>query len=557
MTWPVTLRVRPPAFEPLSGHELAIVSVDALRLLDETLSLAQLLGRLAERNVAGVVVVGAVDAAAVERANRSSLPLLRLPDTYYFADLGPTISRVIAEQKTKQYQLGLDVHHQLAEVSMSGRGLGAIVARVSDLTSRPVVLLDDTGGVLVRAGDVSFADVVPPIDLLIQRCQPVSGGRGEPAAVHVVRDAGTALISPVVVRDSVVGYLILLAATDDFGDEDHIAVTRGSLVCALELAKQEAVTEAERRLRGDFFDALLNGAPGESMEALVDRGQRLGYDLQRTYLALAIAPDEPDHGESGDAATARIAREVSEYLASRRAVGFVASRRQAVALFLSVNLGTGVSPGSDTPPARVRDVEANDHRGESRPAEPGFHRPGDLSGARRFAEELRDYLSGPVGLSVSIGLGRYHAGLGGLRIGWREAEQASQIGREFFGPGQITAYGDLGVYRLLYAFRDSEELASFCDDTLAALLEYDEKNSTELLQTLDVFFRCDAGLRAAADALFLHRNSMAYRLRRISEISGLDLDNLEDRFRLQLALKGYRLLRGKRLLSPDRVSTAL
>lgn len=548
--------MRPPAFEPLGGHELAIVSVDALRLLDETLSLAQLLGRLAERNVAGVVVVGAVDGAAVERANRSGLPLLRLPDTYYFADLGPMISRVIAEQKTKQYQLGLDVHHQLAEVSMSGRGLGAIVARISDLTSRPAVLLGDTGEVLVRAGDVSSTDVVPPINLLIQRCQPVSGGKGEPFAVHVVLDAGTALVSPVVVRDSVVGYLILLAATDDFGDEDHIAVTRGSLVCALELAKQEAVTEAERRLRGDFFDALLNGTPGESVEALVDRGQRLGYDLQRTYLALAIAPDDSDRTDSGDATTARIAREVSEYLASRRAIGLVASRRQAVALFLSVNLGTSPSPGPDATSARARVADASDHRGESDSAEDGFHRAGDLSGARRFAEELRDYLSGPVGLSVSIGLGRFHAGLGGLRIGWREAEQASQIGREFFGPGQVTAYGDLGVYRLLYAFRDSEELASFCDDTLVALLEYDDKNGTELLQTLDVFFRCDASLRAAADALFLHRNSMAYRLRRISEISGLDLDNLEDRFRLQLALKGYRLVRGKTPPGENRVSSA-
>ena len=101
------------------------------------------------------------------------------------------------------------------------------------------------------------------------------------------------------------------------------------------------------------------------------------------------------------------------------------------------------------------------------------------------------------------------------------------------------------MYRLLYAFRASGDLAAFCDETLAALVDYDEKNGTELVLTLEVYFRCDASLRAAADALYLHRNSLAYRLRRISEITGLDLDNLEDRFRLQLALKGHRLVRSR------------
>src|SRR5439155_10764587 len=127
------------------------------------------------------------------------------------------------------------------------------------------------------------------------------------------------------------------------------------------------------------------------------------------------------------------------------------------------------------------------------------------------------------------------------------------IGRDFFGPGQVTAFADLGVYRLLYAFRQSGELAAFCEETLATLLEYDAKNGTALVETLEVYFRCDASLHAAAEALFLHRNSLAYRLRRISEITGLVLDNLEDRFRLQLALKGYRLVRGQPL---DRARTS-
>lgn len=540
VSWPVTLRVRPPAFEPLGGHELAIVSVDALRLLDERLTLAQLIGRLAERDVAGVVVVGPVDSTAIERANQAGLPLLRLSDRFHFADLGPAISRIIVEQKTRQYQLGLDVQHELTEVSLSGRGLAAVITRIAELSHRTVILLDDSGEVLGRAGEAvgaagTFASL--PIALLSDRAGHVSTGKAESLAVRVGTEHGTSLATPVVVREGIVGYLALLGATDDFTDEDQVIVTRGSLVCALELAKQEAVTEAERRLRGDFFDALMGGPAGEALDGLVDRGQRLGYDPGLRYVALAMIPDDPD---APSALIARVAREVGEFITSRRAGGLVAPRRQAVAVFLS--LGPEAPARLEPASARRAGGSAPSATLEADHPEAG-ERGASLGAARRFAEELRDYLAGPIGVSVSIGLGRSYPGLPGLRAGWREAEQAAQIGRAFFGPSQVTAYGELGVYRLLYAFRESGELASYCAETLAALISYDEKNGTELLATLEAFFRCDASLRAAADSLYLHRNSMAYRLRRISEITGLDLDNLEDRFRLQLALKGHRLVR--------------
>jgi purine catabolism regulator len=509
--------VRPPAFEPLTGHELAIVSIEALRLLDESLTLGQLIVRLSERNVAAVVVVGGVDPIAIERADAARLPLLVLPETVHFVDLGPTISRVIADQRARLYQLGLDAQHQFAEMSMAGRGLVGIVERLGTVSGRSALLCDTFGVVIHRVAPPGAP--LPTLDsetwparleLLRERLAAPGDRQAEPATTRIEWNGRRAFVAPVVVREAIVAYLMLVDSQEEFDDEDQVYLTRGSLVCALEMAKQDAVTEAERRLRGDFFDELLVGPGGsESAEALINRGRHLGYDLQRTYVVLVIAPDRaelPDTRPGGG--VDRLAREVSEYLNSRGAVGLVARRRQAVALFL------------------------------------GSEGVGDLNAAVRFAENLRDYLSGPVGVSVSIGLGSFHPGIAGLRVAYHEAEQACQIGREFFGPGQVTAFGDLGVYRLLYAFRQSNELTEFCEETLAPLVEYDAKNGASLVETLDVFFRCDASLRLAADALFLHRNSLAYRLRRISEITGLNLDNLEDRFRLQLALKSRRLVRG-------------
>lgn len=511
VNWPVALRVRPPAFEPLAGHELALVSIEALRLLDESLSLAQLIERLAARGVAGVVVIGDADLAARRCAEARNLPLLCLPGTEQLADLAPALSRVIADRRSRLYQLGLDVQYQLAEMSMTGRGLRGIVGRLAGLAEREVLLVNPNGEALVSAspteGALAGGVAGIPVAALRDALPGDAVHQAEPSIGRLVLPTGPSLATTVVVRDRLAGYLLLFGGAADFDDDDEIVLARASAVCALEMAKQEAVIEAEHRLRGDFFDDLLAENGDGSAESLIGRGRYLGYDLQQPHAVLAIKPD--DAGQPADAAIAGLAREVNEYLTRRKVQGIVAPRPEAVAVFLAL----------DTAEARTVN-----------------------QGTVEKAAGLRDALSRQGAGSVTIGIGSEHAGILGLRVAFQEAAEAAEIGREIFGPGQVTPFADLGAYRLLYTFRGSPELASFCRETLAPLTSYDAKNHSSLVETLDAYFRHDASLGAAAEALHLHRNSLAYRLRRICELTGLDLDNLEDRFRLQLALKARRLV---------------
>jgi len=88
----------------------------------------------------------------------------------------------------------------------------------------------------------------------------------------------------------------------------------------------------------------------------------------------------------------------------------------------------------------------------------------------------------------------------------------------------------------------SPELASFCQETIGALVEYDRTQHTNLVETLAAYFAHNGNLSATAEALFVHRNTLLYRMERIREISGLDLDNPETRLSIQLALRAHRLL---------------
>ena len=82
-----------------------------------------------------------------------------------------------------------------------------------------------------------------------------------------------------------------------------------------------------------------------------------------------------------------------------------------------------------------------------------------------------------------------------------------------------------------------EEADTFYDQTLAPLIAYDAEHDAELVVTLEVFFAHHGNVSQTAQALHLHRNSLLYRLERIREITGMDLDSADDRFALQLALK--------------------
>jgi DNA-binding PucR family transcriptional regulator len=101
-----------------------------------------------------------------------------------------------------------------------------------------------------------------------------------------------------------------------------------------------------------------------------------------------------------------------------------------------------------------------------------------------------------------------------------------------------------GVYRLLFRalISDPEEVRSFYRDTVEPLVRYDDQYRSDLLGTLEEYLARDCNMNATARAIFAHRHTVAYRLDRVKELTGLDPQISEDRERLGLGIKAYRIL---------------
>ena len=100
------------------------------------------------------------------------------------------------------------------------------------------------------------------------------------------------------------------------------------------------------------------------------------------------------------------------------------------------------------------------------------------------------------------------------------------------------------MYRLLFQFEHNPELIAFQEEILGPLLAYD--GGRELLLTLESYFEHNGNMTQTAEALFIHRNTLIYRLERIAEIADLDMDKPQTRLAAHLALHISRMRAGIR-----------
>jgi sugar diacid utilization regulator len=109
---------------------------------------------------------------------------------------------------------------------------------------------------------------------------------------------------------------------------------------------------------------------------------------------------------------------------------------------------------------------------------------------------------------------------------------------------RVLSFEDTGAYRLLLPAMsdDPAELERFYTDTIAPLVAYDEQYGTELVLTLEAFLANDGSMAATHQQLFTHRHTIRYRLERVKELTGLDVNSTDGRERLGLGLKAMRVL---------------
>ena len=118
-----------------------------------------------------------------------------------------------------------------------------------------------------------------------------------------------------------------------------------------------------------------------------------------------------------------------------------------------------------------------------------------------------------------------------------QAVKACELGERFEVNAPLYNYDNFAVYHLLEYGAASHDLMTFCHTAVFILAEYDRSHNTDLLETLRVYLNCHCNAQEAASHLYIHRNTMNYRISKITDLTNLDLTNTESFFHLMLSFR--------------------
>ncbi len=419
-----------------------------------------------------------------------------------------TMLTILINQRAHFMERGVRIHSQLSQIAAEGDGLSSLARAIHDLSGRGVLVQDKRLGVLaefpsstLRAiwGDI-LTQLLEKDNLPKKLRDRKKAGKQATIKKQLLPGEIERIITPISVGGVARGYLSLVDMTGTLDSLDYLAAEQGALVCAVEMARAKAVREAEKRLKGSLLTALLQ-------ESIAPRDanlwvQSMGLDLDQAHVALRFAWDAP-------LSTPAPSMRRLETLVN----GEVQNRECRVIV--------------DTIDVEIVCIFEL------------FPEPGRPSSAIKFAESIVERAKEEFPeIFVRCGIGVEASDISAWRISFQQAGQSLEMARRLRRE-QPLYYPDLSVYRLLMQLEHNPELSAFKSRVIGPLLS--QEGGGELIHTLEVYFENNANLSQAAEVLFIHRNTLTYRLERVAEICGIDLHNPETRLATQLALRIHKM----------------
>jgi PucR family transcriptional regulator, purine catabolism regulatory protein len=472
----------PDILDWVKPDELLLTTAYPLR--DDRAALADLVPRLADRGLAGLAVkparyLEAVPQVMLTAADRLGFPVLELPPETALADIINAVLGLILNAQAQRLERSAAVHERFTAIVLSGGGVREIVQTLADLLERPVAILDAQGAVLARSP--GFANVPWP-DPSALRVQPIQAGL------------------------EVLGTAVALAGDDELADDQLMALEQAATIAALRLVQARAVAEADRRFQAVCLDELVTGHVADSA-VLRERATAFGWDLSLPRAVMVAEIDALGGRRFGE-----LAGTSEEGWACRRVADAARSVLGRDAIVWERSAGAA---------ALTSGVELS-REAEALQAEAARRLPGAI---------------------ISVGVGRVQSDPLELRLSYSEALRGLQVGRRGGTQGVVSLFANLGVDRLLMSC-PPVELEAFFTATLAPLLDYERAHpSCAFTETLQTFLDADRNVARTARALFVHYNTVKYRLERLERLLGPFVDVPARCLTLELATHVGRLIK--------------
>jgi sugar diacid utilization regulator len=439
----------------------------------------------------------------------------------------PLLERIINAEHWR-LKRSLDIHRRFTELVLDGKGVNEICRTLAELLESAVVIEDASFHLLAHAGgsgDPHRKETIqrqgtpqrvlfdPQIQRMLREVEQKRGPVKVPAFPHVGMSRER-LIAPILAANQVLGYISVLDHPPHHEELAFMAIEQAALVLALAVAKERELSEVEGRVRGEFLEDLLHGTYGDDAAAQ-RRARHLGFPMHGSHIVMLVDIDDfrgfnKSRQVSEDAIQAlkrEFLRRVTGVVRTSYPRALVQGRSDSVVSLLP--LGT----------------------------EPGDHQARGHALGLQVRQTIADW---KPGFTVSVGFSGPTEAPAGVAAAQREVVSVMDSLARFKRWGQVVSVPELGLTGLLAAVTD-ERLVDYSRRHLGPLMEHDRTRKGSLVATLRAYLETGEQQQAAT-RLRVHPNTLRYRLDRIREISGVDLEDPETRLNLAVALRVQALL---------------
>ena len=500
---------------------------------DDTEAQIRLVSRIADSGGVGLVVrpmpyLRKLPPEMLTEADRLHVPLFTIAAGVQLIDLmAPLLERIINAEHWR-LKRSIEIHRRFTELVLDGKGVNEICRTLADLLESAVTVEDASFHLLAHAGgsaDPHRKETIlrqgtpqrvlfdPQIQRMLREVEAKRGPVKVPAFPHLGMSRER-LIAPILAAGQVLGYISILDHPPHNEELAFMAIEQAALVLALSVAKERELSEVEGRVRGEYLEDLLHGTYGDEAAAQ-RRARHLGYPLHGSHIVMLVDIDD----FRGFNRTRQISEDAIQALKReflRRVTSVVRiSYTRALVQGRSDQVVALLPLGTETGDYQVR--------------------------AHALGLQIQQAIvEWKPGFTISVGFSGPTEAPTGVAGALREVTSVMESLARFKRWSQVVAVPELGLTGLLAAVTD-ERLVDYSRRHLGPLIEHDTSRKGNLVATLRAYLETGEQ-QQAAQKLRVHPNTLRYRLDRIREISGVDLEDPETRLNLAVALRVQALL---------------
>ncbi|MEG2017266.1 MAG: PucR family transcriptional regulator ligand-binding domain-containing protein [Clostridium sp.] len=505
-----------PDIEPwLTKGELLITTGYALK--SSSLNLIDLIKIIHRTEAAGIAIktrfIGPFSTEAIKIANDLGVPLIEMPDNLPFVEVLTPLIKTIIDEHHSRLEFSQTIHNKFIDLELSGGGFNAISSVMCTLLKVPNAILNANFEIeAMEYPKINYTNDLESFCSNLSNSHTLLDFKEKPIIFY--EDTGTNTtyrIRKMSNQNEIYGYLILQEDPSSKNEMADIIIDHATTAIALEFSKQYALNEQLKLIGNHFFLDIITGNIKSEEEAKLR-----AFNLKWPSPPLRLVIFDVNRFD-------KIIKNRDEYYI-QNIKEFILNTIELK--FKKVTETFTVIPKSDSftcliPSTCVEDTLIN------------------------CIYEIQDKLNLNLSITFTVGISSIFYSYTTLIEANKEAREAIKISKLTVGNSRPIFIENNRLEQALLQVSDNEYIQNYIKNTIEVLEKHDKENDSELLETLNQLILCMGVKTKAAQNLFLHRNTLMYRLKKIEHLTGYNLSDKNDLLSLAIAMKFYPFVKNK------------